>query len=298
MKQNLQEIKCCPVCGHEQFSSFKTVKDHSTSQEVFSVVSCNNCDFLFTNPRPADEHIGRYYESDKYISHTNQRSGLFATMYQVFRSRALKTKLSWINRHMNGVGRLLDYGSGTGEFLNFCKVKGWNVQGLEIAEAPRTSSIRNYKLDVRPPAELRALESNAFDVISMWHVLEHVSNMKELLGTLLSKLKQNGLLVLALPNPESFDAEYYGEYWAAWDVPIHFYHFKKRDISALASQLNLELLETINMPFDSYYVSLLSEEYKSGRKNWLKASWIGLKSNVKGKYEKNASSLTYILRKR
>lgn len=291
------EIKNCPICGQEKQELYKQVEDHSTSKEIFNIVRCLGCGFLFTSPRPSDQEIGKYYKSDKYISHTNQKTGLFGIAYQALRDRALSKKLGWINKHNQNAGNLLDYGCGTGEFLNHCQKNGWQVKGLEIAEGPRIQAKENYHLNVAEPAELENINPDTFDVITLWHVLEHVSDLRGLLEKLVLRLKPGGKLVLALPNPESYDAEYYQEQWAAWDVPIHFYHFRKQDVKTLADQYNLDLQETINMPYDAYYVSLLSEEYKTGRKNWINATLIGLRSNLKAK-EENASSLTYILRKR
>ena len=295
MKQNLIRLDTCPICGHQNHKAYLTVKDHSTSQELFSIVECSECHFLFTNPRPSDDSISEYYKSDKYISHTNQKTGWFARVYQVMRKEALKGKYKWISKHIKA-GHLLDYGSGTGEFLDFMKNKSWQVKGIEIAEGPRSQSIKNYNLEVLAPTELENFKPNTFDVITLWHVLEHVGNLNETLEELVLKLKRNGILVLALPNPESWDAKQYKDYWAAWDVPIHFYHFKKSDIKRIAEKIGLELIEIINMPFDAYYISLLSEEYKTGKKNWSKALLNGMISNKNASTD-NASSLTYILRK-
>lgn len=295
VKQKMKEIQNCPICSSNEFDLSLRVKDYSTSQEEFTICKCNNCGFLFTNPIPNEEEIGRYYENPNYISHTNSSAGLFGRAYQFFRNRALKQKLSWISKHKQK-GLIVDYGSGTGEFLNYCHINGWTTKGFEIAHTAREMSKENYGLDVEDPNAFVNISNGSVDVITLWHVLEHLPDLQDAVELLLSKLKKEGLLVLALPNPESFDAEYYGKYWAAWDVPIHFYHFKKQDIQRLANQQGLDLIETIKMPFDSYYVSLLSEEYKRGSKNWLKAAYTGWKSNRNAGKE-NSSSLTYILKK-
>ena len=295
MKQIFMNITNCPLCGSDNFESKSVIKDFALSQEDFTVVECAACRLLFTNPRPDNEKIGDYYKSSSYISHTNQSKGLFGFVYQVLRNRALALKRGWILRHAEP-GKLLDYGSGTGEFLYNMQAHGWYVKGVEIAEGPRIQSQKKYGLDVLDPEEFQNEQASFYDLITMWHVLEHIDNLAESAERIISKLKPGGILVLALPNPESWDAKYYKDYWAAWDVPIHFYHFKKENINALASKIGLELVETINMPFDSFYVSLLSEQYKTGSKSWIKAFMIGLFSNLKAG-KNNASSLTYILRK-
>ncbi len=288
-------LKNCPLCGSEKHTKFLNVKDFSTSKEVFSVVSCEDCKLLFTNPRPEKDEIGAYYNTLNYISHTNQKAGLFGLLYQNIRKRALAKKLHWIEAR-SPKGRLLDYGSGTGEFLNHCQSNGWHVKGVELADGPRENSIKDYGLTVYSPGELNRIEDGSVDVVTMWHVLEHVEDLLGLSTQLTNKIVSGGRLVLALPNPESWDAKHYKEYWAAWDVPIHFYHFKKKNIELLAEKLGLVLEDTINLPYDSYYISLLSEEYKYGRKRWFNASINGFKSNLKGK-DANASSLAYVLRK-
>lgn len=295
MKQQKMKSTACPLCEHENFIPKVFTKDFSLTQEDFTIVECASCGLLFTNPRPSNDDIGAYYKSANYISHTNQKRGVFGFIYQFLRNRALTAKRGWINKYIKS-GRLLDYGSGTGEFLNHMQHHGWEVRGFEIAEGPRNRAREMYNLDVLEPQELAKEPKKTYDVITMWHVLEHLDNLVGAAKEIVTTLKPGGLLVLALPNPESWDAKYYKEYWAAWDVPIHFYHFKKKDINLLASKLGLQIVEIINMPYDSYYVSLLSEHYKAGKKNWLKAFLIGLLSNIKAG-NKNASSLTYILRK-
>ncbi len=291
----MEQILSCPLCGATKFHQYLKTIDYSTSKEEFTIVSCDSCDFLFTNPRPNEKEIGKYYESPKYISHTNSKKGLFGRAYQIVRKQAVEKKMRWINKHTD-TGSLVDYGCGTGEFLNYAQESGWNTIGFEIAELAREQAIENYGLDARDPEGFGELPNGSVDVITMWHVLEHLPNLESKMNELVSKLKTGGLLVLALPNPESWDAARYGKFWAAWDVPIHFYHFKKKNIDFIATKFGLSLVETINMPFDAYYVSLLSEEYKTGKKRWLSASINGLKSNLKAGKD-NASSLTYILKK-
>lgn len=285
----------CPICGSEKHKLSISVKDFTVSKEIFNIVECGGCGLLFTNPRPGINDIGDYYKSASYISHTNQQTGVFGRLYQFLRNRAIDRKLSWIEKHSSG-NEILDYGCGTGEFLSFCSKQGWNTIGVEIADEPRKNAISRYGLNVISPLLIDSIALNKFDVVTMWHVLEHVDNLLDTVRTIVAKIKPGGLLVLALPNPESWDAKHYKEFWAAWDVPIHYYHFKKEDILRLADMAGLSLVETKNMPFDSYYISLLSEEYKTGNKKWLEAVKIGFLSNLKAG-PNNASSLTYILRK-
>jgi SAM-dependent methyltransferase len=291
----MKKIDSCPICGTKKFKPFLEVKDYSTTKEEFIICKCTDCDFLFTNPIPEEKEIGKYYDNPNYISHTNSSKGLFGTVYQAIRNKALKHKLAWISTYKK-TGVLIDYGSGTGEFLKYCVDHGWLGKGFELSDKARSMAVTNYGLDIKHPTDFNSLENDSVDVITMWHVLEHLPDLQEVLTKLTSKIRHGGLLALALPNPESWDASHYGKYWAAWDVPIHFYHFKKQDISRIAKQHGLIVREIIKMPYDSYYVSLLSEEYKNGKKNWISALYNGLLSNLKAG-EENSSSLTYILEK-
>jgi 2-polyprenyl-3-methyl-5-hydroxy-6-metoxy-1,4-benzoquinol methylase len=291
----MKKIENCPICNATERSDYLKVEDFSTSQEEFTISQCKSCGFLFTNPIPDENEIDKYYDNPNYISHTNSSTGLFGSVYQFLRKRALRKKLGWIEAHMPS-GTLVDYGSGTGEFINHCMANGWRAHGYEISESARNMAKTNYDIDVRHPNAFSDLEDQSVDVISLWHVLEHLPDLKHTIERMSQKLKVGGLLVLALPNPESWDAQKYGRYWAAWDVPIHFYHFKKQDIKRLAEQTGLSIVDVINMPFDAYYVSLLSEEYKTGSKNWINAAYAGWMSNRKAG-KSNASSLTYILKK-
>ncbi len=285
----------CPICGCGVSNKKHSVKDFSFSKEVFDIVECERCKFLYTNPRPDSEKIQGYYGSLAYISHTNQRTGLFGKTYQYLRQKAIKEKEKWISKHVSS-GSILDYGCGTGEFLMYCRTKGWSVAGIEIAEEPRKQAKENYNLTVLSPKEIDDLVEGQFNVATLWHVLEHMDSLRPSLQKIISKLNKEGLLVVALPNPVSWDAKYYKEFWAAWDVPIHFYHFKKEDVLTLFSSLGMELIEIKNMPYDAYYISLLSEQYKFGRNNWIKAFFFGAISNLKAG-KNNASSLTYIFKK-
>ncbi len=294
----MEKLKDCPLCGSENFSQETKVQDYSTSKEVFTICVCNSCKLLFTNPRPNQENIGRYYDNPEYISHTNKSSDFFSWVYQRIRDHALSLKLKWIKGHLQEpIKNLLDYGSGTGEFMQFAKADGCNVVGIEIAEKPRLNAVEKYGLDVYAPSDISKIKDGTQDVITMWHVLEHLPDLNNTVDTLFAKLRKGGVLVIAVPNHESWDANIYQSFWAAWDVPIHFYHFSKSSMEAFAERKRLELLKIQAMPFDAYYVALLSEKYKHGKMRWFPAIANGFISNLKGG-KTNTSSLAYIFKKK
>ncbi len=281
----------CPACKGNKINKKLDCIDHSTSKETFTIVSCETCDFTFTNPRPKDENLGEYYKSDMYISHTNNKKGLFNWLYQTIRNYAIGSKLNLL-KSVSRKGKHLDIGCGTGEFLNACKNAGYNTKGIEPSELARTQAIKNYSLDVSENTDLSQFENNLFDSISMWHVLEHIPNLNETLKHLSRILKVNGKIIIAVPNHKSWDAKHYKGYWAAWDVPIHIWHFSLPTITNLLNKHNLKLERTKPMVFDSFYVSLLSEEFKTGKKDFIKGFLIGFISNVSGIFTKNGHSST------
>lgn len=290
----MNEIKNCPICNGEDFTPFLNAVDYTVSKDTFTIVSCNGCGFHFTNPIPTIDKIGEYYKSESYISHSSTNKGLINKLYQRVRKHTLKQKVKLVGRLANGKA-VLDIGAGTGHFLNACTEAGFNALGLEPDADARTFAESNFSANIKPLDELHSLENNSRDVITMWHVLEHVYDLRKDLDKITEILKADGTLVVAVPNMSSFDAKHYKEFWAAYDLPIHLYHFTPDDIKRLFDQYNMEVKETLPMKFDSYYVSMLSEKYKGG--NIIRAFWNGWRSNLKAKTGTYSSQI-YILKKK
>ena len=291
-------IKKCPICACTNFRKELSCTDYSTSRENFNIVSCETCDFTITNPRPSDEDLGNYYKSEMYISHTNKSNGLFNRTYQKVRRYAVKRKVSLLKKVKEN-GTHLDIGCGTGEFLKACKDSGYKTKGIEPSALARNQAINNYNLSVSQDTNLSKYSDSEFDSISMWHVLEHMPNLNAALGQINRILKSDGKLIIAVPNHKSWDASYYKEHWAAWDVPIHLWHFSKNTIEKLLKNYDFRLIKTKPMIFDSYYVSLLSEEFMYGKKNFIKGLIIGFISNFLGLLTKRGySSITYVFEKK
>ncbi|RYJ39839.1 Type 11 methyltransferase [Flavobacterium anhuiense] len=272
---------------------FLTVKDHSVSKEIFDLYYDEELDMLVTSPQPELQNLGKYYESEDYISHTDNKRSLFEKAYHFVKNIALKNKLNLINSQQPKKGKLLDIGAGTGDFLLTAKNDGWETIGVEPSD--RAKNIAKEK-GISFVEEISALESNSLDVITMWHVLEHVPNLEHQIQELKRLLKPTGTLIVAVPNYKSFDAGHYETFWAAYDVPIHFWHFSKKSIQLLFERVDMKLEKILPMKFDSFYVSLLSEKYKTGKMNYIKAFFIGLKSNWKAKSSKEYSSHIYVLK--
>ncbi len=287
-------VEKCLVCGSNQFEPFLVCKDHTVSKETFNIVSCTSCGFKFTNPRPNDSIIGDYYRAEEYISHTNTKKGLVNKLYHAVRTHTLRKKIKLLESYVSR-GTILDYGCGTGMFLSECKKRGWEAYGMEPDDnARKLASVSNVNLFSDKGKINEYVPNTKFDVISLWHVLEHVTDMNDTLLFFKSRLNSNGVLIIAVPNHVSYDAAYYKENWAAYDVPRHLHHFEKKTISLLLENNGFVLRETLPMKFDSFYVSMLSEKYKTGTVNLAKAFMLGLKSNLKASESHLFSSTIYV----
>lgn len=278
------------------FSPTFKVKDFSVSGEEFTLVFDDEFEFYKTTPQPKEDTLADYYKSDDYISHTDTKRNTLEKLYQFIKQIALRQKVNLINNFKPDSNKLLDIGCGTGDFLKVAAANNWQVLGIEPNLQART--IANAKTNnlVYDLSKLDALKKHSFDVITLWHVLEHLPNLDQQILNLKRLLKPNGVIVIAVPNFNSYDAQFYKSFWAAYDVPRHLWHFSQKAISKIFQQHNMNVVQTKPMYFDAFYVSLLSEKYQSGRHRYLKAFWVGLKSNVKAKRSSEYSSLIYMLK--
>ena len=291
-----QQNNSCPVCGNTNLIDVLDCKDLSLTQEQFDIIECPNCTVRVTSPIPAADKIAPYYNFTDYISHTDTNKGWMNQLYHKVRKRTLTQKTNWIQSLFTGFkGNLLEIGAGTGAFANAMKNKGWNVTALEPDQTTRTRAKDNYNLDLLPIEALYNLPENSFDVITLWHVLEHVHDLNGYFKAIHKLLKQNGRLIIAVPNYTSFDARFYKTFWAAYDVPRHLYHFSPKSIASLSNKYRFKIVETRPMWFDSFYVSLLSEKYrKTGYFGIVRAFIIGAISNlVAFKNNNKGSSVVY-----
>ena len=289
----------CPVCKSENISKFFTAKDFTVSHELFEVWHCAACSFRFTQNIPLAENIGTYYQSSAYVSHSDTQEGLINRLYHRVRNYTLQTKRKLIQQQTGlQQGALLDVGAGTGAFSYTMKLAGWNITGLEPDQTARQNAQSKYQLALRSPEELYQLQADQFDAITMWHVLEHVHDLHGYLENYHRILKSSGRLIIAVPNYTSHDADVYKEYWAAYDVPRHLYHFSPKSMQLLAETKGFTVKAYKPMWFDSFYVSMLSEQYKNGKGNLVAAIWNGLISNIKTiANNKKCSSVIYVLAK-
>jgi len=267
-----------------------TIQDFLVSKESFELVYDPEMEMLVTTPAPTD--LARYYESDAYISHTDSKKGLIPFLYQTVKSYSLHRKEYLIRSENRSAGSILDIGAGTADFLSMCKKRGWDTTGVEINEGARKLANEKGVVLFEELSELKG----TYDVVTLWHVLEHLPDLPAVTKSLEMLLRPGGTLIIAVPNYKSFDAAYYKEYWAAYDVPRHLWHFSRSSMKKLFSSA-FKLTSTKPMIFDAFYVSLLSEKYKNGTDFSLKAFWVGLRSNIAALSSREYSSVIYIYKK-
>ena len=276
---------------HTGLIPFLNCIDYTVSKDGFEVMKNEKYDMLVTSPIPVN--LSDYYKSDDYISHTDSKKTLFDKVYQQVKNYTLQKKVTLLNSFASEEKTVLDIGAGTGDFLSVCKKKNWQVFGVEPDFGARKIAA-SKQVNLRET--LADFKGENFDVITMWHVLEHIENLHEHIKELKKLLKPNGTLVIAVPNFKSYDAIYYNQFWAAFDVPRHLWHFSQKAIKELFLEVDMEVIKTIPMKFDSYYVSLLSEKYKNGSTNIFKAFYIGFTSNRNAKRTSEYSSLIYVIK--
>ena len=287
----------CPVCANRQVSFSLTATDNTVTGQAFPIWKCENCTLMFTQDVPRQDAIGAYYVSEKYISHSDTRKGIVNRLYHLVRKRTLASKLKLINHETcMQTGNILDIGSGTGAFIHTMKTAGWSTTGIEPDEQARVKAASNYNLETLPAAELFNLPAGKFNAITLWHVLEHVHQLHEYVTQLKKLLAPGGKLFIAVPNYTSYDAGVYSEYWAAYDVPRHLYHFSPQSMNLLMKRHGLHVINSKPMWFDSFYVALLSEQYKNKKGNLIRACLIGFLSNMKTLFNRQrCSSVIYVI---
>lgn len=269
-------------------------RDHTVSGLFFELKREENYGLLGTFPQPDEKELPGFYDSQDYISHTDSRNSFLDKIYQGVKTFMLRKKIGWIENEAKQKGRILDIGAGTGDFLLAAKERGWKVFGQEPSPAARSlAAAKGIVLE----EQLSCLPDYSFDVITLWHVLEHVPNLEEQINLLGRLLKKDGLLIVAVPNYKSYDAKVYQEHWAAFDVPRHLYHFSRSSIQKFFSEFSFRLVEEKGLLFDSFYVSLLSENHRQGRSNFARAFSVGALSNLKAMWSGEYSSIAYFFRK-
>ncbi len=285
-------MKKCLLCLNEQTEHYGSSRDYFLTAEPFDLIKCTHCGLIFTDPFPDENKLSDYYKSENYFSHPHKRMNLMGKMYDWVKRQNIRSKYKLIHQ-FKSKGRLLDIGCGSGDFIHYGKYIGWDVSGVEPDEPARKFAAEKTQKPILPPGQTDIWKADTFDVITLWHVLEHVYDLDKQLREISRLAKQDALIVVALPNHRSHDAKRYGEYWAAWDLPRHLYHFDQDSIRFLFEKHGYSLVQTFPMKWDAYYVALLSEKYKFKKQNYVRAFWEAFLSNRKAGRSKQYSSLIY-----
>jgi SAM-dependent methyltransferase len=290
----------CPCCNSYSIKEVLVAKDFTVSKQIFGVWECADCTVRFTQDIPDAASIAPYYNATAYVSHTDTKEGLVNKLYHIVRGFTLKTKRNLLQQQTQlQQGNLLDIGAGTGAFTQIMKDAAWQVTGLEPDASARTIAHEKFGLQLQSIESLFQLTPNQFDAITLWHVLEHVHDLHKYFEVFYTVLKPTGKLFIAVPNYTSEDANTYQSFWAAYDVPRHLYHFSPTSIDKLAASKGFTVKAYKPMWFDSFYVSMLSEQCKDGTGNLVKAFLNGLVSNFFALLNvKKCSSIIYVLEKK
>ena len=286
----------CPTCNNKDIVAVTSAKDYTVSGEQFEIWQCNNCTQRFTQKIPGKEAIGKYYQSENYISHSDTSKGIINQLYHAIRRRTLIQKRKLVeDTTAKNTGNILDMGCGTGAFLNTMKKAGWNASGIEPDQLARKKAQELYGLHLDDSGTFYDLPPRTFDAITMWHVLEHVHDLHQYIDQFKQIVKPTGKLFIAVPNYTAYDAKVYKEYWAAYDVPRDLYHFSPASMKTLLDLHGMKIEKIKPMWYDSVYVSMLSEQYKTGKSNPLSALMVGGLSNARALFDiKKCSSVIYV----
>ena len=287
----------CPWCGSEKAQINLWLKDEFLSKEDFHICECLNCGLSYTMPRPNKEKIGEYYKSEEYYSHQENKKGFIPRLYESVKKVNLKHKYNLATQGLN-VGKMLDIGCGVGDFLHTAEEHGWTCTGVEPSEDAKAIAKTKTKADIINSEDMEKIPDATFDLITMWHVLEHVDDLKWQIEQLHRLTKTKGRIVIAVPNYKSYDAQYYKELWAAYDVPRHLSHFNKNVLTKIFKSKNLELVQTDKLIWDAYYISYMSEQYKQHKFPLLKGAFRGCISNCKARHTNEWSSMVFIFEKK
>ncbi|HKJ66702.1 MAG TPA: methyltransferase domain-containing protein [bacterium] len=293
----------CPLCGSKNDEHWRSVHDRFgvIPDQIYSIVSCQDCGFRYLNPRPDKHSIQSFYsagEYDPFLS-IKDRLTLKDLLYAWIRKFSLWRKRILIESFRQE-GSLLDVGCGTGEFLRYMRNTGWSVAGVEPDQRARQFAV-GQGLHVN--AGLEALCERHFDAITLWHALEHMHELRDALENLVRLMEKDGVLILAMPNVDSWDMKRYQEEWVALDTPRHLYHFTEKDVARLITGVKLRLIATRNLWLDTLYNVLYSENlyhrffHRRYRPLYMLNSILGSYIHDFQSTARRASASVYILRR-
>ncbi len=296
----MTEARPCLVCGDNGFTGLFTAKDHLVSGESFIIRRCDACGFVFTADPPNEKDIGSYYISEDYISHSDKKQSITEYLYHLARRWMLRRKYRLVAAATRmDSGTLIDIGSGTGYFASYMQKKGWNVTGIELNEQARNYSVSMFGIKALAPEAIKDIPDRSADCITFWHVIEHLYDPAGWLNEVKRILRDDGKCIIALPNLDSADARWFGNRWAALDVPRHLWHFTPATLIRFAGDHGFTCSKIRTLPLDVFYISSLSYRNSGCKLSLLRGIFTGTLLTINSIFRKNsASSLIYELSKK
>jgi len=247
----------CIICNSTINSPYIEVLDRFSCKS-FQIVKCE-CGFKFLSPRPKFSGITYYYENDDYDPHRLENKSIFHTVYGWVQKIALRWKFKHISKFIRS-GNLLDIGGGGGRFCSYFKSKGWRVSLQDNSSKARFLA---QEADIETYTLLSEIQSQQFDLITMWHSLEHIHAIDALFQNVNRLTSDDGFLVVAVPNINAPERKFLGKDWAPWDAPRHLYHFNYAQLSKLLRKYGWKIEFSMPMIQDTPYNILLSLNIKS-----------------------------------
>jgi 2-polyprenyl-3-methyl-5-hydroxy-6-metoxy-1,4-benzoquinol methylase len=286
----------CPLCGSPKTRFAFSCPDHLVTGEEFPLHQCNDCQFLYSGRLPSEADAQKYYDSPSYTPHATDRKNLMMRTIGFCRTFIRQPiKRTWVRKwSKKRMGTLIDIGSGTGEFAVFMQKSGWAVTCIEPNQDAR-NFCASQGLTVFDTDRVPTLPDHSFNVVTLWHVLEHVYDIHGTMQTIRRLLQPDGTAFIALPNYSSKEASWYGRMWTGYEMPRHPSHFSPATFAHLASMYDMEIVALRPFVLDAFYLSILSEQH---RKGWfISALFHGLASAIVGLLQpKLASSVLYVIR--
>ena len=243
----------CIICSSKYASSFISLNDRlSNSSKKYNLLKCI-CGFIYLNPRPDIGEINHYYKLDNYDPHKESFNSFWNTAYHYVQKVTLNWKYRIITKYIKK-GSLLDIGGGKGEFAQFINKKGWDVTFQDnMTDLNRRE---NNSFFVRELSNVNS--TKRFDVITLWHSLEHIHNIKYLFDSINNMLKDSGILIIAVPNMNAPERKFYKYTWAPYDAPRHLYHFNLDSLNKLCQNKGYYIMSKYSLYQDIPYNVILS----------------------------------------
>ena len=277
------ELINCPVCDSNDSSLYIKLKDRfKTNNETFSLVQCK-CAFVYLSPRPNENTISKFYKNNDYSPHAE--TSLF---YKIAQKISFRWKLKIISKYSINYNKpfILDYGSGKGEFADYLIKKSFDIDKYDPIFTDKSTKMYSDSNQI----------NKQYNIITLWHSLEHVHRLNQTLDKIYQLLSDKGVLLIAVPNINASEKQYFRDKWVAYDAPRHLYHFSSETMLKFLNKHGLEMIELKPIYQDTFYNTYLSLSSKYFLIKLIKTCYISIISFLKILFsnKQKSSSLLYI----